>query len=251
MSSAFAVLIGSLMLLQTAHAQSTSFADLEARGLRLVTSFAFARADGAELSAVVGGATPLRWSKAMTNTRTVLNEGLVIQKPVGSGTEERDGELSIVDIPAIRGAKAVWLFLELGGWSFGDSSTRNIYIGFGQRGDRLSAVTQMRFRGNSRAVDLNYEAISEAEGATSGRPVKIGAAEEFTAQSYALEYREAERIYALYRVEANGRLEKLGEGKTSPKRSARTLHLLVRGGFNADLMESFTVRSVTVAVIPQ
>ncbi len=247
---AFRLLMGALLggaaLLADAQesAPPESLQVLQARGLRVVGTFDFATARGAGLKQVRSQPLALQWTHDIPGTTLLAGRGLRVRTP----RAEQD-PASMLPLPDLSRAEAVWLFVQLNGWSFDATETKAVYFGFGQRADRFSGVVQFRLRSAGGQVDVTYEALRANEGATSGRPITIGYPDQAEPMNFALEYQPAQRRYALYRVHADGALELLGEGKSSPVRSPRVAQLLVRGNFATTDSEFLDLGAVGVAII--
>ncbi|MCM2273926.1 MAG: hypothetical protein NDI75_03880 [Candidatus Didemnitutus sp.] len=231
-----------------AHAQESALPEslqaLQARGLRVVGTFDFSTASGPGLTQARSQPVALRWTHDIPGTTFVADRGLRVRAPRGD-----QDPASMLPLPDLTRAAAVWLFVQLNSWSFDPTESKAVYFGFGQRADRFSGVVQFRLRSAGGQVDVTYEALRANEGATSGRPITIGYPDQSEPMNFALEYQPAQQRYALYRVHADGALELLGEGKSSPVRVVRVAQMLVRGNFATTAEEYLDVGAIGVAVI--
>ena len=241
------LLFGSLFcsLLLCASGQNLSLQTLQTRGLTLVSNFSFESPAGAALSAVKDSTGRASWSADLDSTVIVPGKGLQVRCDSKKGNA-----VAYLPLGNYARAKAVWLFLEVNGWNFSGEELKSLYFGLGQRSDKMAAVMQIRIRGREGSCDLTYEALRSSEGASSGRPKKIDAGNRSEPLSLAIEYVESERRYSVYRLQKGGILEKIGEGKSSPLRNARYVHLMVRGNFASAPEECLNIRTIGVAIIP-
>ena len=231
-------------LFTCAEGAEMSLQSLQKQGLTLVSNFLFDSPSGATLSTVKDSTNRASWSADLNGTAIVQGKGLRIRC-----NSEKGSAVAYLPLGEYAKARALWLFLELDGWKFAGDTLKSFYFGLGQRSDKMAAVMQVRIRGREGSCDLTCEALRSSEGATSGRPIKIGGTEGGPL-ALAIEYVESERRYAVYQIQKGGILDKLGEGKSSPLRNARNVHLLVRGNFASADDEHLDIRTIGIAVIP-